>query len=167
MTEKLNGSQFVLIAGLCVGLALAVFAGGSMLVPFDHSVWLTINNTLVIFSLILIFFIGFDNRQHHGSISKLVLKCAIYVLIVMTMYVGSYAAATYFIPERLSWMPFFHRDYTYHGYASVVEFMNKGDNYRDLLVLQIFSCAISSVLYFAAAFIGHFAGSFRAHMLSA
>jgi hypothetical protein len=160
MTTSSFGSwRFTLASAVSVGLVLSVFVVSSMMIEFDLTLWLAANSTLIIASLAILFAIGTAHRLDHGSLLQMISRCVIYFLIVITLYVGSYAAATYSIPEKLAWMPFFHRDFTYNGYRSVDEFMNTRDNYRELLVLQIFSALLSSTLYIVAGVLGYGAAS--------
>jgi hypothetical protein len=76
-------------------------------------------------------------------------------VVIMLLYIGSYIVTTTFLADRMVWIPFFYRDYNYHGPGSVTEYWNHENNYRELLKLQVFSFSISSVLYFAAGGLGY------------
>ena len=157
MIERIGELRFTIIAAVCVGAVLAIFVISSMMIEIDLTNWLTINNSLIILSFVPLLVVGLVFHRLDRTIFSLIGNCAIYFLIVMFSYVGGYSAATYFVPERLVWMPFFHRDYAYHGYTSVAEYMNTRNNFSELLILQIFSCSILSVLYLAAGLTGYIA----------
>jgi hypothetical protein len=73
----------------------------------------------------------------------------------MLLYIVSYIVTTGFFPDQMAWIPFFYRDYNYHGFTSVSDYLNHRDNYQELLKLQIFSLMIASVMYFAAGSSGY------------
>ena len=73
----------------------------------------------------------------------------------MILYVGSYAAATTYFADQIVWIPHFYRDYNYHGFKSVADYLNHNDNFRELLILQVFSLSVASVMYFAAGCLGY------------
>jgi hypothetical protein len=147
---------------LAIGVVLASFVSTSMFYETELYVWLLVNNSLVVTSLLLAFLIGYRLRRSGSSIFLIVGHVTVFYGIVacLYVYVGSYAVMTYFFADRLAWMPFFHRDYTYHGFQSVREYMDHKDNFVDLLVLQIFSCVICSALYFSAGIAGSFFSTF-------
>ena len=72
------------------------------------------------------------------------------------MNLRGYVIATALFPERIVWIPLFYRDYTFHGFASVAAYLDHKDNYRELLVLQLFSVLIMSGLYLALGVGGYF-----------
>lgn len=146
---------------LGVGALLAAFVCISMLYETDLSVWLWANDSLIVVSLLIAFAVGFRLRAKGFTILSVILGVAAYYTIVMLFYVGSYAVMTYYFSGQVAWIPFFHRDYTYHGFGSVRDYMEHKENFRDLLVLQIISCLISSVMYFAAGMIGAIVGNYR------
>lgn len=160
MTIKGQWSETIFVA-LVIGVVLSGFASFSMLVEFDLSIWLWIHNSLVVISLFLTFLIGYRLRGNGSSIVSMIAKVAFFYGIVMALYIGSYAVMTYFFSDHLAWIPFFHRDYTYWGFRTVREYMDHKDNFRDLLVLQIISCLICSILYLAAGLAGVLFRAFR------
>lgn len=148
-----------MIFAVSIGVPMAAFISLSMMFVMPFSLRLALNNLLVIVSLLLAFLIGYRLRRRGTPVRKIALHITSYYAVVMLFYVGSYAVMTYIFSDQLAWIPFFHRDYTYHGFRSVREYMDHANNFRDLLILQIFSCGVCSVLYFAAGFLGSFAGT--------
>ena len=66
---------------------------------------------------------------------------------------------TRFFSDKMVWIPLFYRDYTYHGFNSVSDYLNHNNNYGELHVLQIISLLIGSVIYFTAGSLGYGAKS--------
>jgi hypothetical protein len=85
----------------------------------------------------------------------MLLTIFVFFLVVLFLYIGSYTVTTGFFADQMVWIPFFYRDYNYHGFASVAAYLDHGNNFRELLELQVFSLSISSVLYFAAGSLGY------------
>lgn len=132
------------------GALLALFVCMSMLVRFELAMWQMINNGLVIVSLLMCVYVAYVS----GSIRSALANVAGYYFAIMTLYIGSYALMTSVFVDSLAWVPFWERDYIYHGFTSVRSYMDHGSNFRDLLVLQIISCIICSVMYFVAGLVG-------------
>lgn len=139
-----------------IGGILALFVSLTTFREMPHSWWLIWHNLLVIISLVMVALIGYNHRRFEASFSAMLLSCAAFFIVVAVLYLSSYALTTGLFAGKMAWIPFFYRDYTYHGFKSVADYLNYKDNYRELLVLQVFSFLVGSVMYFASASLGYF-----------
>lgn len=155
-----------------IGGVLAVFVSLTTFTEMSHELWLTAHNLLVILSLVLAGLIGYKHRRVGVSFSRLLLAISAYFSVIAVLYLASYTITTAFFAGKMAWIPFFYRDYNYHGFKSVADYLNHKNNFRELLVLQIFSFSIGSVMYFAAGACGYAgaailaAGNRRVHSAS-
>ena len=85
----------------------------------------------------------------------MLLGVAVFFGVIAVLYLGGYLLTTAFLSDRMVWFPLDYRDYTYHGFTSVRDYLNHGNNFWDLLDLHTFSLLISSVIYFAAGGLGY------------
>jgi hypothetical protein len=138
-----------------MGTLLALYISLTMFWVIPYDLWLALHNFLVVASLVLAAFIGYQNRNLGFSIGSLVLSIIVYFSIVMLLYVGSYAVITGFLAEKMVWIPFFYNDYNYHGFTSIAEYLSHENNYVELLKLQVFSLLISSVMFVIASSLGY------------
>jgi hypothetical protein len=137
------------------GVALASYISLTMFWQMPHDLWLAFHNLLVVASLLLATFVGYQHRMLGVSFKFMLRSISIFFVVIMLLYIGSYIVTTTFLADRMVWIPFFYRDYNYHGPGSVTEYLNHENNYREWLKLQVFSFSISSVLYFAAGGLGY------------
>jgi hypothetical protein len=140
--------------GFVIGTLLALYISLSMFWVMSHDLWLALHNFLVVASLVLAAFIGYQNRNLGFSMGSLVLSIAVFFSIIMLLYIGSYAMTTSFLADKMMWIPFFYNDYHYHGFTSPAEYLSHENNYVELLKLQVFSLLISSVMYVIAGSLG-------------
>jgi hypothetical protein len=141
--------------GFLTGTPLALYISLTMFWLMSHDLWLALHNFLVIASLAVAVFIGYQNRNRGCKMRSLFLSIAVYFSIVMLLYIGSYTVTTSFLADKMVWIPFFYNDYNYHGFTSAAEYLSHGSNYVELLHLQVFSLLISSVMYFLAGNLGY------------
>ena len=141
--------------GFVIGSLLALYISLTMFWVMSHDFWLALHNLLVVVSLVLAAFIGYQNRNLGYSSSSLVLSISVFFSIVMLLYIGSYAMTTGFLADKMVWIPFYYNDYKYHGFTSAAEYLSHENNYVDLLKLQVFSLLISSMMYGMAGGLGY------------
>ena len=141
--------------GFVIGTLLALYISLTMFWVMSHDLWLALHNFLVVASLVLAAFIGYQNRNLGFSMGSLVLSIAVFFSIIMLLYIGSYAVTTGFLADKMVWIPFFYNDYHYHGFTSAAEYLSHENNYVELLKLQVFSLLISSVMYVIAGSLGY------------
>ena len=70
----------------------------------SYDFWLALHNFLVIASLVVAVFIGYQNRNLRCSVGSLALSIAVFFLIVMLLYIGSYALTTAFFADKMAWI---------------------------------------------------------------
>jgi hypothetical protein len=138
-----------------VGGILALYTSLTMFMEMLYPLWLAVRNMLIICSLLLAAFVGYQYRLFAIPFKWMLLAVVLFLAVIMGLYLGSYAITTTFLADRMVWIPFFYDDYNYHGFRSVTEYLNHEDNYRELLQLQVFSFSLSSVMYFAAGSVGY------------
>ena len=141
--------------GFAIGRVLALYISLSMFWQMPYSLWLTINNLLVGASLFLAAFVGYKALANQASFKFMLLAIAVFFFVVMLFHVGSYVLTTTFFADKMVWIPFFYRDFTYHGFTSVSDYLNHNDNFHELLELQVISLLIASVLYFTLGILGY------------
>ncbi|RPJ22545.1 MAG: hypothetical protein EHM33_23240 [Chloroflexi bacterium] len=138
-----------------MGSVLALYISLTMFWQMPHSWWLAAHNLLVVLSLVLAAFAGYNHWAAGYSFRWMLFSVACYFSAIMLLYIGSYVVMTAFFADQVVWIPFFQRDYDYHGFTSVSEYLNHDNNFRELLELQIISFLISSLLYFMAGSLGY------------
>jgi hypothetical protein len=141
--------------GFVIGTPLALYISLTMFWVMSHDLWLALHNFLVVASLVLAAFIGYQNHNRGLSMGSLLLSIAVFFSIVMLLYIGSYTVTTGFLADKMVWIPFFYNDYNYHGFTSAAEYLRHENNYVELLKLQVFSLLISSVMYVIAGSLGY------------
>ena len=141
---------------LTSGLLLSVYITTTVFIPFSYSSWLTFHNTLVIASFIGAFLVGHKYRLAKKTGKRLFAGLTLYFIMIMFLYLSSYTLTTGLLSDKMKWIPFFYRDYEYHAFRSVYEYLDHSTNFKDLLVLQVVSLLISSILYFIAGIFGYF-----------
>jgi hypothetical protein len=117
--------------------------------------WLAFNNLLVVTSLVLTAFVGYLHRRFAVSFKFMLVTVGLFVSVMMTLYIGSYIVTTAFFVDKMVWIPYFYHDYNYHGFTSVADYLNRENNFRELLELQVVSFLISSAMYFTAGGLGY------------
>jgi hypothetical protein len=142
-----------------MGSILALYSSLTTFWQMPLGWWLAFNNLLVVTSLGLALFLGYNQRKSKVSFGFMLLSVAVFFSVIMVLYLASYSVTTAFFADKMVWIPYFYRDYTYHGFKSVTEYLNHNNNFRELLELQIFSLLISSLMYFAAGSLGYGAHS--------
>ena len=155
-----------IILALISGSVLSAFVVVTCLVRFDLSIWLAVHNSIVVATFVVCGYVGY--RSVELGVGRAAVNIGAYYLILMAMYIGTYILLTSAFVDSLDWIPFWERDFSYHGFGSVREYMDHKTNFLDLLVLQVISCGICSILYFSAGLIGFGAGKFilgRRHAL--
>ncbi len=148
--------RWVFWAAIIAGLPLAIYITWTVFAPFSYSSWLTLHNTLIITSFIGAFVVGHKYQIRKTPFRKLLVALILYISIIMLLYLGSYTLTTGLFSTKMKWIPFFYRDYEYHAFPSVYDYLNHATNFKDLLVLQIFSFLINSIFYFIAGTLGYF-----------
>lgn len=138
-----------------VGAVVALYISLNMFVEIPYALWLAVHNLLIICSLLLAAFVGYQYRLFAIPFTWMLLAVVLFFAVIMALYLGSYASTTAFLADRMVWIPFFYDDYNYHGFRSVTEYLNHEDNYRELFQLQIFSFSMGSVMYLAAGSVGY------------
>ena len=141
---------------IIAGFLLASYITWTVFTPFSYSSWLTLHNTLVIATFFGAFLVGHKCQTDKKPYKKLLGAIILYFNIIMFLYLGSYTLTTGLFSDRMKWIPFFYRDYEYHAFPSVYDYLNHATNFKDLLVLQIFSFIINSIFYFIAGTLGYF-----------
>ncbi len=141
--------------GIPIGMLLALYIFVTVFVEFSHESWLLVHNLVVIVSLLIAAFIGYNHRYANTEFGSMLISVAVFFGSIMFLYIGTYLLTTLFFAEKMAWIPFFYRDYNYHSFGSVAEYLNQ-TNFRDLLVLQVFSFLVGSIMYFGAAIVGYF-----------
>ncbi len=144
-----SGMAFLLGSVLAVYISLTTF----WLMP--HGSWLGWHNLLVVSSLLLTAYVGYQHRTLRFSFSFMLLTITVMFLVLAGLYLGSYYVTTAYCADKMVWIPFFYRDYNYHGFQSVMEYLHHKNNFRELLELQVFSFLVGSVMYFAAGSLGY------------
>jgi hypothetical protein len=137
------------------GGVLAAYISLTMFWQMPYDLWRAFNNLLVIASLLLAGCAGYQHRMLGVSFKFMLLAITLFFMVIMLLYIGSYVLTTTFLADRMVWIPFFYHDYNYHGFGSVAEYLNHENNYRELLILQVLSLSISSLMYFAAGSLGY------------
>jgi hypothetical protein len=138
-----------------IGGVLALYISLTMFRQMPHDLWLAFHNLLVVVSLVLIAFWGYRHRAFEVSFKFMLLSVGLFFSVIMFLYIGSYAVTIAIFADKMVWIPFFYRDYNYHGFKSVSDYLNHKNNFRELLELQIVSFLICSVMYFAAGSLGY------------
>lgn len=141
--------------GVVVAIPLSLYISLTTFLQMSLSLWLTFHNLLVVMSLFLAMLIGYNNRASQASIGLMLLSVGVFFMVIMCSYLGTYFVTTAFFAEKMAWIPFFHRDYTYHGFRSVAEYLNHKSNFRDLFELQVFSFLVGSIMYFVSGSLGY------------
>lgn len=138
-----------------VGGILALYISLTMFCQMSYSMWLAFHNLMFVASLLVLAFIGYQHCMVGVPFTTMLLSIVLFFVMMMFLYIGSFTITTKFLVDRMVWIPFFYHDYNYHGFKSVIDYLNHGDNYRELLGLQVFTFSISSVMYFAAGSLGY------------
>jgi hypothetical protein len=141
--------------GFLIGTPLALYISLTMFWLMSHDLWLALHNVFVIASLVVAAFIGYRNHNLGLSMRSVFLSIAVFFSIVMFLYIGSYTLTSGFLADKMVWIPFFYNDYNYHSFTSAAQYLKHGNNYVELLQLQVFSFLISSVMYFLAGGLGY------------
>lgn len=144
-------------AAFLMGSVLALYISLTTFWQMPHSWWLAFNNLLVVTSLVVTAYVGYRHRALAVSFKFMLLTVAVLFSVIMLLYIGSYIVTTAFFADKMAWIPYFHRDYNYHGFTSVTDYLNHKNNFRALLELQVFSLLIGSLMYFAAGSFGYVA----------
>lgn len=147
-----------IILALISGIVLSAFVVVTCLVKFDLSIWQAVHNSMVVVTFAVCGYVGY--RSVEFGVGRAGVNIGGYYLVLMAMYIGTYVFLTSAFVDRLAWIPFWERDFAYHGFGSVREYMDHQTNFLDLLVVHVISCGICSILYFSAGFIGFAAGKF-------
>jgi hypothetical protein len=140
---------------LFVGGVLAFYILLTVFLQMPYNLWLTFHNLLVVASLLLTAFVGYQHRMFGVPVRFMFLSVTLFFAVIMLLYIGSYVLTTTLLADRMLWIPFFYHDYNYHGFKSVAEYLKHENNYRELFGLQVLSLALSSVMYFAAGSLGY------------
>jgi hypothetical protein len=138
-----------------IGSVIALYISLTTFLQMPFGLWLALHKLLIIVSLGFTFFIGYRQRAFDLSFTSMLLPVALFFSIMTFLYLGSYALTTAFFADRMAWIPFFYRDFNYHGFNSVTDYLNHKNNFRELFELQVFSFLISSVMYFGAGCAGY------------
>lgn len=138
-----------------VGVVLAAYISLTMFWQMPYDLWLLLHNLLVVASLLIAVFAGYEHRMLRVPFWFMILSVILFFAVIMLLYIGSYVLTTTVLADRMVWIPFFYHDYNYHGCESVAEYLNQENNYRELLGLQVFSFSIRSVMYLAAGCLGY------------
>ncbi len=138
-----------------MGSVLALYISLTTFWQMPHAWWLALNNLLVVTSLVATAFVGYKHRAFALSFKFMLLTVAVLFSVIMLLYIGSYIVTTAFFADKMVWIPYFYRDYNYHGFTSVADYLNHKNNFRELLELQVFSLLIGSLMYFAAGSFGY------------
>ncbi len=138
-----------------IGSVLALYISLTTFWQMPHGLWLAINNLLVVTSLILVAFVGYKNRALKVPFKFMLLSIAMFFSVIMLLYIGSYFVSTAFFADKMVWIPFFYRDYTFWGFKSVSDYLKHNNNFRELLELQIISLLIGSIMYFIVGSLGY------------
>jgi hypothetical protein len=138
-----------------VGGVLAFYISLTMFLQMPYNLWLAFHNLLVVASLLLTAFVGYQHRMFGVPVRFMFLSVTLFFAVIMLLYIGSYVLTTTLLADRMLWIPFFYHDYNYHGFKSVAEYLNHENNYHELLGLQVFSLSLSSAVYFAAGSLGY------------
>ena len=146
--------QSVRVASL-IGGVLALYISLTTFWQMSHDWWLALHNLLVVTSLVLAAYVGYQHRALAVSFKFMLLSVVVFFSVMMFLYIGSYVLTTALFADRMVWIPFFHHDYNYHGFTSVAAYLNHGNNFRELLELHIFSFLLCSVMYIAAGSSGY------------
>ena len=141
---------------LITGILLAAYTSCTVFLPFKHSSWLIFHNTLVIVSIIGAFGVGHKYRGGSKPFKLFILALLLYYTVILVLYIGTYTITTSLFANRMKWIPFFFRDYEYQAFRSVEDYLNHSNNFKDLLVLQIFSFVLTFIFYLVAGLIGFF-----------
>ncbi len=147
-----------IILALISGFVLSAFVVATCLIRFGLSIWLAVHNSIVVATFVVCACVGY--RSAGLGVGRSAVNIGVYYLVLMAMYIGTYILLTTAFVDRLAWIPFWERDFSYHGFVSVREYMDHKTNFLDLLILHVISCGICSLLYFSAGFIGFGAGKF-------
>ncbi len=147
-----------IILAVISGVVLSAYVAVTCLVRFDLSIWLAVHNSIVVATFVVCGYVGY--RSVALGVRRAAVNIGVYYLVLMGVYIGTYVLLTSFFVDRLAWIPFWERDFSYHGFGSVREYMEHKTNFLDLLVLQAISCGICSILYISAGLIGFAVGNF-------
>ena len=138
-------------------MPLSSYITATMFIRMPLGLWHVLNSALFVATLALAMGIGLRCRDVNRSFGSAMLSVAVFCLVIAITYIGGYAIATAFFAEWMAWIPLFYRDYTHHGFTSVKDFLAANDNFLQLIILQGFSFAISSIIYFVAGTVGYVA----------
>ena len=148
--------------GLLLGLPLAAFVAWSPFHPIEHALWRSINNYLVVATLAGVVLLGWKVRSLSWRTAGAAIVC--YTGIVAALHMTAYLITTGFLADGMKWIPFFQRDYQYHGFTSVRAYLLANNNFVELAELNLFAWTAWSLAYallggLAAAVSRGFAGS--------
>jgi hypothetical protein len=133
--------------GLLFGVPFGIFVGASPFFPVAHERWLAVNNVIVAGTLGGAIFLGWRMGRSGASWGQSFLAGGGYALLIAVLFMLSYLGTTWWLADRMRWMPFFHRDYVRHAPGSVAAYLSTRDNYRQLAQLQVLSWALFAPVY--------------------
>jgi hypothetical protein len=149
------------LMGLLVGIIHSGFTLYSMITPLAYSTWDVLNNVIFVVNLAVLLTLATMNAIHGWSVRRIVVGSAVYSALFTGIYLLTYSISTWLFADQLVQLPFFLKDYTYHGYQSPREYLFAGSNYADLMQLQVFSMGI--VLLFQT-MLGGLIGTIAGHI---
>ena len=143
-----------LILGCVYGVLISIHAWLGLFTNIGLEHWLFLNNVLFISLLIAFACMGLIySRQGvpFGMLSIAIFFCSI---LWSVLFLATYIVSTTVFVDRAVQIAFFKQDYIYHGYRSVAEALSTNNNATELIKLQVFSLAVSSILQWGALVVG-------------
>lgn len=145
----------ILPLALPVSTLFAAFTALTPFFLFPFEVWLILRNGLAVALLVVLGYLGLRLSAFGVRPSFAIGWILRFCLIVLSIQLLSYLITFGLFSEHTLWMPEFYRDFMFHGFESVTEYLSHRDNFQDLFVLQTFSALISLLLYLGVGTIGY------------
>jgi len=139
------------VVGMLSGATYSLFTLYAMLAPVPYSTWDYTNSALYLTFLIALLGLAVGLIQYKQMFSQLIGAVAVASLLFTSFSLLTYWISTAFFADRLYQLPFFAKDYAYHGYTSPQQYLFTGNNYVELMQLQAFSCVLTFLFRVALA----------------
>jgi hypothetical protein len=135
-----------IIVGAIGGFVYSLFNLYAMLTPLTYSKWDAINNWIFVAEMLALLGLAALLMRRSHSLLATFKGVAIASALMSGLFLLTYWVSTAFYAHRLVQLPFFLKDYTYHGYESPQQYLTTGNNYDELMLLMLFSASITVII---------------------
>jgi hypothetical protein len=133
------------ILGAWGGAAYSLFAVYAMVSTISYSTWSYVQSAVYVLFLAALLRLAVRLKQHKQSLSRVITSVAMASLVFAGLYFLTFWLSTAFFADWLYQLPEFAKDYAHHGYKSPKEYLFTGNNYAELMRLEIFSFAMAMI----------------------